>query len=132
MLMKKILIVDDEPFIRKMFRIILEKSGYTAIEADGPIEALTFLRGQEIGAVLLDIYMPKMNGLDLLSELKNEFDDMPVIMVTGATDIRSCAAAMDNGAVDYLEKPVKMRELLDAVEKALSGDIRYIQTSGVM
>ena len=132
MLARKILIVDDEPVIRKMFRIILERAGYAVFEAADPMEALTLLRRHDIGAVLLDIYMPNMNGLDLLTILKNEFVDLPVIMVTGATHVRSSSAAMKRGAVDYLEKPVKMHELLDSVEQALSGEIRDLQKIGAV
>jgi CheY-like chemotaxis protein len=116
---EKILLIDDETGIRKMFRRHLEKLNYQVFEAGCCDDAIQLLSHQEIDVILLDIIMPKKDGVMCLGEIKKEYQKIPVIMVTGVNNIQTGVEVMKKGAFDYIVKPVKKEELLKAVENAL-------------
>jgi len=115
---KKILIVDDEASIRKMFRLILERAGYTVLEADRALTGLGILKQQKIDLMLLDIMMPGMSGIECLENTKKDFLEMPVIIITGLINVKTRLDVIMKGAAGYIMKPVRRKDLLDAVEKA--------------
>ena len=108
---EKILVIDDEAGIRKMFRRHLERADYTVFEAESCVEAIKLLDHQYIDVILLDIIMPKTDGVMCLGKLKKAFQDIPVIMVTGVNNIQTGVEVMKKGAFDYIVKPVKKNEL---------------------
>ena len=114
-----ILSIDDNPFIRKTFRRILEREGYEVREADNAHEGLKELRRKNIDVVLLDVMMPGRSGVDCLADIKREFPNVPVIMISGVKDIGTGVEAMKRGALDYLVKPANRDELLGTVQKAM-------------
>lgn len=116
---ERVLVVDDEAGIRKMFRRHLERSGYHIFEACSCEDAIQILKHEEIDVILLDIIMPKMNGVMCLGNIKSKFQEIPVIMVTGVNDIQTGVEVMKKGAFDYIVKPAKKNELLNAVGKAI-------------
>ncbi|WP_455393288.1 response regulator [[Eubacterium] cellulosolvens] len=124
---EKVLVVDDEAGIRKMFRRHLEKAGYKVEEADGCEKAIELLKQHEFDVILLDIIMPKRDGVMCLSEIKSEFQNTPVIMVTGIDNIQTGVEVMKKGAFDYIVKPVKRNELLSAVENGVKEKERIKQ-----
>ena len=115
-----ILIVDDEPAIRRMFRRHLERGGYAVRDADGCRTALPLLTAHDIDVVLLDINMPGISGVECLAKIKERHPYVQVIMVTAVADIRTGIDVMKKGVFDYLNKPVKRQQLLDVVARAVA------------
>jgi len=115
----KILICDDELGVRESLKLILERDYETILVSDGD-EALEALKADKtIKAVLLDIKMPKTDGLEILKQLKQINRALAVIMVTGYQTTEMAAEAIKYGAVDYIIKPINSGAVLSAVHKAL-------------
>jgi DNA-binding NtrC family response regulator len=114
-----ILVVDDEPGVRESFRLILEDQ-YDVLEApDGP-PALDIIRTNQIDLVLLDIRLPSMDGMDVLTRIKAIDEQVEVILVTAVKTVRTAVSAMKLGAFDYLTKPWgEDEELLSVIRRAL-------------
>jgi two-component system, OmpR family, KDP operon response regulator KdpE len=113
-----ILIVDDEPQIRRVVRTTLATEGYTVLEARNGEEALETLRREHPGLILLDVNMPGISGLDACKEIRQS-SDVPVIMLTVRNTERDKVSALDAGADDYVVKPFGAPELLARIRAAL-------------
>src|SRR5512147_2462683 len=113
-----ILVIDDEPIIRTLLRTALENDGHTVTEATNGREGLVLYRQQPADLVVTDIYMPELNGLDLLLELTREFLNAKVIAISGAQDGQEGAlhAARLLGARQTFLKPFSMEKFLAAVQ----------------
>jgi len=107
----KILVVDDEPSILRLLEEALTQWGYQVKSAASGDEALAAIRGDLFDAVLTDVRMPEMSGLDLLREIKRHDDSIEVVMMTGYPTIASAVEALKEGAYDYLSKPLILDEL---------------------
>ncbi len=108
----KILIAEDDPSLRRVLVALLEKSNYsTDAVADG-LEALEYLRVGSYDVAILDIMMPKMDGFQVLSSIRQEKNTVPVLMLTAKAEIEDKVTGLDLGANDYLTKPFDLRELL--------------------
>ena len=117
---KEILVVDDEIGIRELLSEILFDEGYHVHLAENAIEARDFRSRQVPDLVLLDIWMPNTDGVSLLKEwVGQNLLTMPVIMMSGHGTIETALEATRIGAVDFLEKPIALQKLLDAVAKAI-------------
>lgn len=115
----KILVVDDEKDYRKSLRKILESRGYIVGEAESALDALSIIDYEYYPLILTDIYMPCMDGLKFLEEVKNRYEDsVKVILVTGYGSIDNAVQAMKMGAFGYFIKSHSPEELLAEVEKA--------------
>jgi UDP-3-O-acyl N-acetylglucosamine deacetylase len=115
----KVLIVDDEESILESLTGILEDEGYQTITARNGIEALE-ISGREFPDVtFLDIWMPDMDGLEVLRRLRTQDPDKVIIMISGHGTIASAVKAVKSGAFDFIEKPLNMDEILLSLEKAL-------------
>jgi len=108
-----ILIVDDEPNVRLVFRTALESAGYTVEEAASSERALGALRRSPVALVLLDLRLTGSNssGLETLRQLRDAGSDVPVVVVTAHGSIPDAVAAMKLGAIDFLTKPIKPEAL---------------------
>ena len=108
-----VLVVDDEPAVRESLRRALELEGYSVeLAADGD-EAMTRLeRPEQPDAVILDILMPRMDGLEVCRRLRSAGNAVPVLMLTAQAEVDSRVAGLDAGADDYLPKPFALAELL--------------------
>ncbi len=115
----KILIVDDEEAVIKAIAGALEDEGYLTLTARDGREALEIYRREGADVVLLDIWMPDIDGLDLLRRIKDVDDSCPVIMISGHATVSTAVKAMKMGAFDFLEKPLSVEALLGTVERAL-------------
>lgn len=116
---KKILIVDDEPAFTNLVDQILTQKGYQVLKASDGQEALRLLFAHKPDLVLLDVVMPKMDGWQTLSRIR-ELSDIPIIILTGKRgDEEDIVRGLDCGADDYLLKPVRNRELVARVQAAL-------------
>lgn len=112
-----ILIVEDTESLRKLTRKILEKEGLAVDEAENGEIALEKVSGEtKYSLILLDIMMPKMNGLEFIKELRN-FSEVPVVFITALSDERSQILAYENGADGYLTKPFSKPLLISMVKR---------------
>src|ERR1700678_2924210 len=117
---QRILVVDDETAVRDTVCTILAQAGYDCLPVTSGRDALSVLRANEsISIVLSDLIMEGMDGLTLLSRMKQEHPEIPVVMVTAVHDISVALAGIRNGAYDYLLKPFEKEQLLNAVGRAL-------------
>ena len=108
----KILIVEDSSRLAKLFKQgLIEEGYYTAIAKDGKI-GLEMASSGEFDLILLDINMPKMNGYELITELRKERSDIPVIIITARESVEDRINGLDCGADDYMVKPIAFEELL--------------------
>ncbi|MGB8655182.1 MAG: response regulator transcription factor [Candidatus Acidiferrales bacterium] len=113
-----ILVVDDEPQIRRVLRTTLASHGYTVIESKSGDEALEALRKNRADLILLDLNMPGLSGLETCREIRTT-SDVPIIMLTVRNSERDKVQALDAGADDYVVKPFGVEELLARVRAAL-------------
>ncbi len=120
--MAKVVIVEDDPMVSSINKKYIEKvDGFivTEIFRDGKT-ALKFLEKEKVDLAILDLYMPKMTGLELLHEIRKRNVECEVIMVTAANDLESVKDAMNYGIIDYLVKPFTFERFKQALDKFLS------------
>lgn len=117
---KQILVVDDEIGIRELLSEILFDEGYQVHLAENAAQARDFRLDREPDMVLLDIWMPDIDGVALLKEwVEQDLLTMPVVMMSGHGTIETAVEATRIGAVDFLEKPIALQKLLSTIAKAL-------------
>jgi two-component system NtrC family response regulator len=117
--MDTILVVDDESNYLTVMEALLGEAGYEVFTAQGGLEALKIAGGSELDLVLTDMKMPKMNGIELLDEVRRLYPDLPVILMTAYGTVEKAVTAMKKGAFDYILKPFKNEEILVTIAKAL-------------
>jgi len=118
--MATILIVDDARSTLRALEAILKRKGYTVLTAASGTEALTHIEQHEVELLLCDVKMPKMDGLEVLRQVKAQDASIAVVMMSGHGDISTAVSAMKEGAFDYLVKPFGEDEVLKVVQKALA------------
>lgn len=119
--MKTILVVDDEMGIRELLAEILFDEGYQVLLAENAEQARTYHSTHHLDLVLLDIWMPEVDGITLLKAWLNEgLLTMPVVMMSGHGTIETAVEATRIGAVDFLEKPISLQKLLSTVAKGIN------------
>jgi two-component system KDP operon response regulator KdpE len=114
-----ILIVDDEPQIRRVMRTTLSSQGYSVIEAKSGEEALEKLRSERADLILLDVNMPGISGLDTCRAIRRT-TDVPIIMLTVRNTEKDKVQALDAGADDYVVKPFGAEELMARIRAAFA------------
>lgn len=122
----RVLVIDDEPPIRKLLRMGLGTEGYDVVDAPNAKAALEHL-GRKIDLVILDLGLPDMQGLDLLRQIRARDEAVPVVVLSSRADEGAKVEALDHGADDYVTKPFGMKELLARVRTALR---HRLQTQG--
>lgn len=119
----RILVMDDEPDIRKIVRMTLEKAGYQVLEAEDGEKAIKILNTGEnrmmLDVIICDIRMPKINGVEAITYFQKEYPRVPLIVLTGFPDTEMATSFLRSGVVDYLVKPVEGEKLKAAVAKAM-------------
>lgn len=122
--MAKVLVVDDEDEIREICKYHLGKAGYTVIEAEDGEKAIERMsegnNSHEIDTVIIDIKMPKINGIEAISYFKKDFPTLPLIVITGIADTKLKNDLLEKGVKEFLLKPVEKEKLLKVVKKAVS------------
>ena len=115
----KVLIVDDDPMVADINRHYVEKNALFTVKgfARNGEEALEFLKKEPVDLVVLDVFMPVMDGIETLKNIRNRKDTVEVIMVTAANDTATLDQTMHLGVLDYLVKPFSMERLLVSLEK---------------
>ncbi|MBO5811056.1 MAG: sigma-54-dependent Fis family transcriptional regulator [Bacteroidales bacterium] len=116
--MARILVIDDEPAIRRILREILEHEQYQVDDAASAVDALPLVKENEYDAILCDIKMPQMDGIEFLEEAKKN-TDAPIIMISGHGTIDTAVEAIKKGAFDYIAKPPELNRLLITLRNAL-------------
>jgi two-component system, NtrC family, nitrogen regulation response regulator NtrX len=117
--MATILVIDDEAGIRSAVRGILEDEGYKALVAEDAVVGIEALDHEKVDALLLDVWLPRMGGLDALEEIKKRKPELPIIVLSGHGTIDMAVRAMRLGAFDFIEKPLSIERLLASVRNAL-------------
>ena len=116
----KILIVDDEEQVRKTIRLQLSATEYEIIEAADGEEAIELLNDENtllIDAIICDVRMPKINGVEAVAYFRREYPSIPVIVLTGYPDVNLAVEFLKEGVVEYLVKPVEKEKLIEVVTK---------------
>ncbi len=114
-----ILIVDDESSIRMALQGILEDEGYRVTMANDGLDALSALQKEIPDLVLLDIWMPRLDGLETLQRVKELYPDLAVVMISGHGTIETAVKATKLGAFDFIEKPLSLEKVLVTVHNAI-------------
>ncbi len=119
----RVMIVDDEPDIRKVVRMTLQKAGYDVLDAADGEKAIEAINTGEnrlmLDVIICDIRMPKINGVEAIAYFRKEYPRVPVIVLTGFPDVNMATSFLSDGVVDYLVKPVEGEKLKAAVAKAM-------------
>jgi DNA-binding NtrC family response regulator len=118
----KILVVDDEPGVRRSLAIMLRRDGYHVIEAGSVAEAVGRLKGEAFNLVIGDLRMEPLNGVDLLTLARRYRPQCRVIIVTAFGSPEARAECLEGGAADFLEKPLEAGELQVRIQRLLVGD----------
>ncbi len=126
--MSKILIVDDEAAIRSALKEVLEYEGFSISEAPDGETALKMVLKESFDLIFCDIKMPKLDGLDFLSELKKEDIQVPVVMITGHGTIDTAVEAIKRGAYDFIQKPLDLNRVLVSTRNANKHDALIKET----
>ncbi|MNI49100.1 Heme response regulator HssR [compost metagenome] len=123
--MSKILIVDDDPYIRELVKVLLKNEGFDILEASDGVEALVEIQKEKVNIAVIDIMMPNMDGWDLCKEIRKYYD-IPILMLTAKGDITQKVKGFELGTDDYMVKPFEPLELVARVKALLK---RYLITA---
>src|ERR1700730_10598335 len=116
---KQVLIVDDEPNLRKILSAQLTRDGYDVLTAEDGEQGLQVLRDHHIDLVVTDLKMPKIDGMTLLKKALEEEPELPVVLITAHGTIDTAVEALKRGAFDFVTKPFDKDEVRQIVAKAL-------------
>ncbi|MCX7000159.1 MAG: sigma-54 dependent transcriptional regulator [Candidatus Sumerlaeota bacterium] len=114
-----ILVVDDDTGQRSLLATFLSREGLNVLTAASGEEALRALDASDVSMMITDVRMPGMSGIDLMSACRQRMPGFPVLMVTAYPDVRDAVGAVKDGAVNYLQKPIDLDELLQSIQNAL-------------
>ena len=115
-----ILIIDDEPGIRRTLALVLEDEQYKVFTAEDAITGMEVLAKENIALIFLDVLLPRVNGLEALEQIRRDYPHIEVIMISGHANVDMAIRAIKLGAFDFLEKPVSLDKILTACRNALS------------
>ena len=115
-----ILIIDDEPGIRRSLGAILEDERYNVLTAENALVGLEILENETIDLVFLDVLLPKMGGMDALERIRQDYGHIEVIMISGHANVDMAVRAVKLGAFDFLEKPISLEKVLTVCRNALA------------
>lgn len=116
----RVLVLDDERNIVTVLKAILEKRGFTAEGFTSARDALDALRKQKFDAAITDLYMPDIDGMAFLEEVKRHYPGLPVVMITAFGTVDSAVDAIKKGAFDYVTKPFEQSEIISVLQKAIN------------
>src|SRR5690606_27225637 len=129
MMTRKILIVDDEPSISTLIEFNLKLAGYEVQSVYDGEAVFQAVRDFRPNLIVLDLMLPKMNGLEVCKELRKSNNMVPIIMLTALQDTSDKIAGLDNGADDYMTKPFSPQELISRIQ-ALFRRLEMLPNSG--
>ncbi len=126
--MKNILIIDDERSIRNALKEILEFEGFNVVDAEDGESGLSIMKQQSIDLVFCDIKMPKMDGVEVLEQILQYHEGLPVVMISGHGKIETAVEAIKKGAFDFIEKPLDLNRILVTLKNARERNHLVVQT----
>jgi two-component system chemotaxis response regulator CheY len=119
----RVLVVDDEDAIRKIAVHSLTKAGYEVVEAENGEHAIAALNADDnplmVDAILCDIHMPKINGMEAIAYFRRQYPGVPVVVLTGYPEVDRAVGLMRAGVMDYLVKPISKDDLVKVIAKAV-------------
>ena len=115
----KILVIDDEPILRDSLEVALKTSGYDVLTARTGEEGLEQFRKENPDLILLDHWLPGINGDEVLRRIKEEDPDIPILVMTAQGSIEMAVSLMKMGAFDFLVKPFELDQVEDLIKKGL-------------
>lgn len=124
----RILIAEDEAELAKGLKFLLEKNKFTVDIVNNGAEALTYFQSRDYDVVILDIMMPKVNGLEVLRQIREAGSGVPVLMLTAKAEIEDRVAGLEAGADDYLPKPFASPEFIARVKALSRRNAGYTET----
>jgi DNA-binding response OmpR family regulator len=131
--MTRVLVVDDDETLRFSLAQVLQEAGYETVKAKHGLDGLSVLKQDaDFDVILSDVKMKEMDGLQFLAELKTQYPDISVIMMTGHATVDTAVQAMREGAVNYLLKPISRRGLLEGVREAVQLRTEKLQKRSLM
>jgi FixJ family two-component response regulator len=119
-----IFLIDDDPAVLRALRRLFRTHGFDVEAFESPQLFLDHPRPDGPSCLILDMRMPDLSGLDVQQMVKGRGDDIPIVFLSGASDVPKTAQAMRSGALDFLVKPADEAQLLDAVTRALARDVQ--------
>ena len=127
--MSKILIIEDEVAIRRVLLRILseENSNYKVSETEDGVQGINLVENENFDLILCDIKMPKMDGIEVLAQIKKIKPEIPVVMISGHGDLDTAVHSMRLGAFDYISKPPDLNRLLNTVRIALDSKQLFVE-----
>jgi two-component system chemotaxis response regulator CheY len=118
----RVLVVDDEPDVRRTIRLALTKAGFDVVEAEDGQAGIEAIRSGDnplaVDTIICDMQMPKVNGMEAIAYFREQFPSVPVIVFTGNPDFKDANELFKQGIVEYLTKPIEAEKLVAAVKKA--------------
>ena len=131
----RIMIVDDEPHLRRVLEAVFQREGYQTLAADTPRRALAIAAEQQVDVLVSDLIMPELTGVELMQHLQEVQPGIVTVMITAHGSVRSAVDSMKTGAFDYIVKPFDMEQIRSVVRKAidrrrLMGDCRLPRPDG--
>ena len=117
--MAKILVVDDDKSIRRTLKDILEFEKYEVIEANDGLDCMVKLKQNQFDVVILDVKMPKMDGMEVMEKIQTTKPELPVVMISGHGNIDTAVEAVKKGAFDFIQKPPDLNRLLITIRNAM-------------
>jgi DNA-binding NtrC family response regulator len=127
----RILLVDDEPSLRRVMTRSLVRAGFEVSQAPDGRVALELARAGQFDAVISDVRMPGMGGLELVDRLQRELPSLPVVLVSASTELESRRHALGLGAFDFLRKPLELRKLHEATSRAVAAHAERLARADV-
>jgi CheY-like chemotaxis protein len=120
----RVLLIEDDDDIRKVFRLALTKEGFTVIEAKDGVEALDIVQSQEFDALVLDLSMPRLDGVDMLDSFRTmpSGKKVPVIVVTALDDPAIVQRTLEAGATAFLRKPILPAKVASTVRQHIAAN----------
>ena len=120
----KVLIIEDEEDVREVLRLHLSEQNYQIIEAENGEEGIKLLKSDNnminVGVILCDIRMPKVNGIECIKYIRQQAPGIPIVVVTGFPDTEMAIQLLKDGVKDYLVKPVDREKLISVVQKQVA------------
>jgi DNA-binding response OmpR family regulator len=118
-----VLVVDDEDMTRKLLRLMLERDGFTILEAEDGQQALEVIAESKPDIVILDVMMPNMDGFTTCQELRSqpETAELPIILLSARSQTEAVRAGLESGADRYMTKPISKPELVQTITDLLAG-----------
>lgn len=125
----RVLVVDDEPDVRRTVKLTLTKAGFDVVEAEDGQAGIEAIRSGDnplsVDTIICDMQMPKVNGMEAVAYFREQFPSVPVIVLTGNPDFKDANELFKQGVVEYLTKPIESEKLVEAVKKAANNHVLF-------